>query len=60
VRDLEAVVDAAKLSRFALLGISQGCAVSIAYEVRHPGRGSRLVLYGGYAVGRNRRALTAA
>lgn len=60
VRDLEAVVDAAKLTRFALLGISQGCAVSIAYAVRHPERVSRLVLYGGYAVGRNRRLLTTA
>jgi pimeloyl-ACP methyl ester carboxylesterase len=36
VRDLEIVVDAAGLDRFALLGISQGCAVSIAYAVRHP------------------------
>lgn len=38
VRDLEAVVDAARLTRFALLGVSQGCAVSIAYAVSHPGR----------------------
>ena len=60
VRDLEAVVDAAKLTRFALLGISQGCAVSIAYAASHPERVSRLVLYGGYAVGRNLRALTTA
>ena len=60
VRDLEAVVDAAGLSRFALLGISQGCAVSIAYAVRHPERVSHLVLYGGYAVGSNRRARTPA
>ena len=37
VRDLETVVDAAGLDRFPLLGISQGCAVSIAYAVRHPG-----------------------
>jgi hypothetical protein len=51
VRDLEAVVDAAGLGRFALLGISQGCAVSVAYAVHHPERVSRLVLYGGYARG---------
>ena len=38
VRDLETVIDAAGLERFALLGISQGCAVSIAYAVRHPER----------------------
>jgi pimeloyl-ACP methyl ester carboxylesterase len=51
VRDLEAVVDAAGLDRFALLGISQGCPVSIAYAVRHPERVSQLVLYGGYTLG---------
>ena len=51
VRDLEAVVDAAGLDRFALLGISQGCPVCIAYAVRHPERVSQLVLYGGYARG---------
>jgi pimeloyl-ACP methyl ester carboxylesterase len=55
VRDLEAVVTAARVERFALLGISQGCAVSIAYTVRHPERVSRLVLYGGFARGRRRR-----
>jgi len=60
VRDLEAVVDAAALTRFALLGISQGCAVSIAYAVRHPERVSHLILYGGYTLGRNKRARTAA
>jgi pimeloyl-ACP methyl ester carboxylesterase len=51
VRDLEAVVDAAGLDRFALLGISQGCAVSIAYATRHPEHVTRLILYGGYARG---------
>jgi class 3 adenylate cyclase/pimeloyl-ACP methyl ester carboxylesterase len=60
VRDLETVVDAAALTRFALLGISQGCAVSIAYAVRHPERVSHLILYGGYALGWSRRARTAA
>src|SRR6266850_946527 len=55
VRDLESVVDAAKLDRFALLGISQGCAISIAYAARNPERVSRLVLYGGFARGRRRR-----
>ncbi len=51
VRDLETVVDAAGVERFALFGISQGCAVSIAYAVRHPERVSHLVLHGGFAVG---------
>jgi pimeloyl-ACP methyl ester carboxylesterase/DNA-binding SARP family transcriptional activator len=51
VRDLEAVVEAAGLERFPMLGISQGCAVAIAYAVKHPERVSRLVLFGGYARG---------
>jgi pimeloyl-ACP methyl ester carboxylesterase/DNA-binding winged helix-turn-helix (wHTH) protein len=55
VNDLESVVDANGLKRFPLLGISQGCAVSIAYAVRHPERVSQLVLYGGFARGRRRR-----
>jgi class 3 adenylate cyclase/pimeloyl-ACP methyl ester carboxylesterase len=60
VRDLETVVNAAGIARFALLGISQGCAVSIAYAVRHPERVSHLILYGGYAVGYSKRARTTA
>jgi class 3 adenylate cyclase/pimeloyl-ACP methyl ester carboxylesterase len=60
VSDLETVVDAAGLERFALLGISQGCAVSVAYAVRHPERVSHLVLFGGYAVGWKKRARTQA
>jgi len=58
VRDLESTVDATGLDRFALLGISQGCAVSIAYAIRHPERVSHLVLYGGYARGRRMRGST--
>jgi class 3 adenylate cyclase/pimeloyl-ACP methyl ester carboxylesterase len=60
VDDLEAVVDAAGIERFALLGISQGCAVSVAYAVRHPERVSHLILYGGYVVGWKKRARTEA
>ena len=55
VRDLETVVDAVGLERFALFGISQGAAVAIAYAARHPERVSRLVLCGGYALGWRRR-----
>jgi len=51
VADLEAVVEAAGLDRFALFGLSQGCAVSIAYAVRHPERVTHLVLLGGFARG---------
>jgi pimeloyl-ACP methyl ester carboxylesterase len=45
VSDMETVADAAGLDRFPLLGFSQGCAVSIAYAVRHPERVSHLILY---------------
>ena len=55
VRDLATVVDALGLERFALLGISQGAPVSIAYAVRHPERVSRLVLCGGLAKGWRKR-----
>ncbi len=51
VSDLESVVDAAGLERFALLGMSQGAAVSIAYATRHPERVSKLILIGGFAQG---------
>jgi len=52
VGDLETVVDAVGLERFALLGVSQGAAIAVAYAARHPDRVSGLVLYGGYARGR--------
>jgi len=56
VKDLEIVVDAAGFDRFPLLGISQGCAICVAFAVRHPERVSHLVLYGGFARGAYRRA----
>jgi pimeloyl-ACP methyl ester carboxylesterase/DNA-binding CsgD family transcriptional regulator len=59
VSDLETVVELLGLKRFALLGMSQGGAVAIAYAVRHPERVSRLVLHGAYAQGRLRRACSA-
>lgn len=56
VEDLERVVEAAAIDRpFALLGISQGAAVAIAYALRHPQRVSHLILYGGYALGGRKR-----
>jgi len=58
VRDLVAVVEATKIERFAILGISQGAAIAIAYAVSQPEKVSKLVLYGGYAKGRNRRGST--
>jgi len=55
VGDLETVVDAAGLDRFALLGVSQGSRVSVAYAVRHPERVSHLVLCSGATRGASRR-----
>ncbi len=52
IHDLEAVVDATKLERFPLLGISQGAAIAVAYAIRHPERVTQLVLYGAFARGR--------
>lgn len=53
--DLATVLENLTLSRYALLGISQGASVAIAHAVRHPDRVSKLILYGAYAQGRNRR-----
>jgi DNA-binding winged helix-turn-helix (wHTH) protein/pimeloyl-ACP methyl ester carboxylesterase len=55
VHDLETVVDEYGLQHFALLGISQGAPVAIAYAARHPDRVSRLVLCGGFAKGWRKR-----
>jgi len=60
VSDVEVVVNAAALTRFALLGISQGSMFAIEYARRHPERVSHLILYGGFAVGQNKRARTVA
>lgn len=51
VADLETVIDAAGFERFALVGLSQGAPISIAYAARHPERVSHLIIYCGYARG---------
>lgn len=55
VNDLGTVVDAAGLDEVAILGMSQGAAVAIAYAVRYPERVSHLILCGGYSRGVNHR-----
>jgi pimeloyl-ACP methyl ester carboxylesterase len=60
VSDLEAVVAAAEIEKFALLGISQGGSVAISYAVRHPERVSHLILYGAYSQGYHHRGQSAA
>lgn len=47
--DLEAVVEAAGLDRFALMAMSQGGPVAIEYAARHPERLTRLMFYGSYS-----------
>ena len=49
--DMEAVVEASGLDRFALFGISQGAAFSIRYAAKHPDKVSCLILFGGFGRG---------
>jgi pimeloyl-ACP methyl ester carboxylesterase/DNA-binding winged helix-turn-helix (wHTH) protein len=60
IEDLDAVVDAAGLDRFPLLGVSQGGPLAVAYAALRPGRVSRLVLNAAYARGQLARARDAA
>jgi RNA polymerase sigma factor (sigma-70 family) len=60
VGDLAAVVDAAGLERFALLGLSGGGPTAIQYAARNPERVTHLVLYGTYSRGRYRRGASEA
>ena len=46
VGDLEGVIAALDLGRVALLGMSGGSVVAMAYAARHPERVTRLILYG--------------
>ncbi|MFT5449470.1 MAG: pimeloyl-ACP methyl ester carboxylesterase [Gammaproteobacteria bacterium] len=56
--DLDAVVKASNLQNFALLGISLGGPVAIAYPAHNPNRISKLILNGAYALGRTKRGST--
>jgi class 3 adenylate cyclase/pimeloyl-ACP methyl ester carboxylesterase len=51
VKDLEAVVDHAKIDRFALCGYGEGGPVAIAYAVDRPERVSHLFLVNSFAQG---------
>ena len=55
VRDLEAVVDAAGLDRFALYARSQGGGIAVRYAARHPERVTHVVTIGGFVRGSMRR-----
>jgi pimeloyl-ACP methyl ester carboxylesterase len=49
VSDLKAVVDAAGLERFAILAVSSGGVIAIAFTAKYPNRVSRLVLGSAFA-----------
>lgn len=53
--DMSTVAAAAGLSRFGLLGISQGCSFSVRYAVENPEQVTCLVLLGGFLRGRLKR-----
>jgi pimeloyl-ACP methyl ester carboxylesterase len=55
VDDMETVVEAYGFDKVAILGMSQGASVAIAYALRQPDRVSHLILNGGYARGRKQR-----
>ena len=55
--DLEAVVDAARLTNFTLLGLSQGGAVAVEYARMHPKRVANLLTPGRTDVGLSRGVL---
>ena len=58
VDDLEAVIEAAGVGRFALFGMANGAKTAITYAVRHPERVSHLVLHGSSTRGRLARDAT--
>lgn len=55
VDDMECVIDQYDYERVAILGMSQGASVAVAYMMRRPEKVSHLVLNGGYARGRSKR-----
>jgi pimeloyl-ACP methyl ester carboxylesterase/class 3 adenylate cyclase len=49
VDDIRAVLDAAASERAALVGVSEGAAMSLAFAATHPERCTHLVIWGGWA-----------
>ena len=58
LEDLDAVVQACGLERFALLGMTGGGPSAVTHAVRHPERVTHLVLYGSFLRGRIVRSTT--
>jgi len=51
LRDIETVVDAAGLDRFALFGMSQGGGAAVRYAAQHQERVTHVIVLGGYLQG---------
>jgi pimeloyl-ACP methyl ester carboxylesterase/DNA-binding CsgD family transcriptional regulator len=60
VEDIEAVVNAAGLNRFAMMAVCTGSYAAIEYAARHSERLTHFVIYGGSVRGRLKRDLNAA
>jgi pimeloyl-ACP methyl ester carboxylesterase/DNA-binding CsgD family transcriptional regulator len=54
MNDIEAVVDAAGFKQFNIVATCWGGPIGVEYAARYPGRVTRLILYGAYALGRLR------
>jgi len=50
LEDLEAVIDASGVEKFALLGMSEGGSTAIRYAAKYPERVSHLVIWGSFLV----------
>ena len=48
--DVRAVMDAVGVKRAAIMGYSEGCAMSALFAATYPERASHLLLFGGYAL----------
>jgi class 3 adenylate cyclase len=53
--DIRAVMDAADSRQAALMGFSEGCAMSLAFAATYPERASHLILYGSSTTGAKHR-----
>jgi class 3 adenylate cyclase/pimeloyl-ACP methyl ester carboxylesterase len=49
--DVRAVMDTVSSKRAAIMGFSEGCTMSALFAATYPERVSRLILFGGFAVG---------
>ena len=49
--DVRAVMDTVSSKRAAVMGFSEGCTMSALFAATYPERVSRLILFGGFAVG---------